>query len=55
MQREQLRYRLDRNIYDGHATGAIEVQARKKEIEITDSHATRAIDVQAKEKDIKWS
>ena len=30
MPRVQLKYRLERDIFDGHATGAIKVQARDR-------------------------
>ena len=33
MQRVQLKYRLERHIFDGHGTGAIEVQTRQRERE----------------------
>ena len=41
MHRVQLKNRLDRDIFDGHATGAIEVQAR--ELYISDGHALGAL------------
>ena len=48
MQRGQLKYRLERDICEGHATCAIEEQARKRYM--FDGHATGAIEVQARER-----
>ena len=62
----QVKYRLERDICDGHATGAIKVQANERylmvfkwmnlecmlEREICNSRATSAIKAQARERDI---
>ena len=41
LQRVQLKNRLDRDIFDGHETSAIEVQAR--ELFISDCHLLSAL------------
>ena len=48
--RVQLKYRLEREISNCYATGAIEVQARERYI--FDGHATGAIKLQARGKEI---